>query len=37
MTNPLNIMITRLQDRIQLSIYSTRVLFYKYCVSMKYR
>ena len=30
-------MITRLQDRVQLSIYSTRALYIKYFVAMKYR
>ena len=29
-------MITRLYDRVQLSIYSTRALFYKYFVAMMY-
>jgi len=30
-------MITRLHDIIELSIYSTRALFHKYFVAMKYR
>jgi len=30
-------MITRLWNLVQFSIYSTRTLFYKYCVAMKYR
>jgi len=30
-------MITRVQDQVQLSIYSTRALFHKYLVAMKYR
>jgi len=30
-------MITRLWDQVQLSLYSTRALFQKYFVVMKYR
>ena len=30
-------MITRLLDRVQVSIYSIRALFRKYFVAMKYR
>ena len=30
-------MITRLSDRVQLSVYSTEALFYMYVLAMKYR
>jgi len=30
-------MITKLYDQVQLSIYSTKALFHKYSVALKYR